>query len=372
MSAEILDFARKSKFRRERFGDIEPRPSRWRVKGVLPRQGVAFIVGQSRSGKTFVALDAALKLAAGAATVWGRRASPCGVLYCAAEDPEGCRSRIKAWRLAKHRESPMAFELIGQGFSLLDPDDAADLRATVRDAAIDMEVDDQELGVVVIDTLSRAIPGVDENSSPDMSRAFSVLADIAEEQQLLVIVVAHFGKSGAERGIRGWSGLDANSDATVTIERDADDPDLRAMTFAKVKNGVDGGRLSFRLEKVDLGTIDEDGDAETSCVPAFEPAGEARTKPRRARALTAPEHLVLAAVRYVTDHGETHPLPATAEGSKDWQRAVRRQDVKARAIENGLAGDAKPDTVLKRFNRALEGLSASRKARVEGDLIWLA
>ena len=44
--------------------------------------------------------------------------------------------------------------------------------------------------------------------------------------------------------------MDANSDATITLERDADDPELRTLTFAKVKNGVDGGKLAFRLESV--------------------------------------------------------------------------------------------------------------------------
>ena len=368
---EVHEFKRRSKFHVERFGEIEPRQLGWRVKGALPLQGVAFIVGQSKSGKTFVALDAVLKVAGGAAKVWGRRARQCGVVYVAAEDAEGCRARVKAWRLAKRRTSPIPFNLIGQPVNLLDGDDMADLRATLREVAAEMEATEQRLGIVVVDTLSRAIPGVDENSSIDMSRAFAALAEIAEELGLLVVVVAHHGKSGADRGIRGWSGLDANSDATVTVERDAEDPNLRTLTLSKVKNGIDGSRLAFRLETVELGTIDEDGYMETSCVPVFEPAGEGKVRPRRTRALNSAEQVVLGAVRFVQDHGRAEPLPPEIEGGKAWQKAVRRADVKARAVASGLAGDDKPDTVRKRFDRAIEGLSALQKVRVEGDLVWL-
>ena len=203
-----------------------------------------------------------------------------------------------------------------------------------------------------------------------MSRAFAAIEHLQRATGVLVMVIAHFGKSGAERGIRGWSGFDANSDATITLERDVEDPDLRTITFAKVKNGVDGGKLSFRLETVGLGIFDEDGDEIASCVPVYEPTPEGLGA-RRTRALTAPEQVVFGAIRHVTDNGKTHPVPASADGAKPWQKAVTREDVRARAITAGLAGDDKPGTVRTRFSRALEGLSASRKVRVDGDLIWL-
>jgi AAA domain len=366
---DVIAFTRKSRFAPEPFLDIVPHVQPWRVKGVLPSRGVAFVVGQSKAGKSFLAIDAMLRLAAGA-KVFGRKANRCGVVYVAAEDAHGCRSRVTAWRLKNHRSSPTPFVLLGQGLNLLDEADTADLKATLTDLAADFSAQDAPLGVVVFDTLSRCIPGVDENSSMDMSRAFGVLDDIATHIGALVLVVAHFGKAGGDKGIRGWSGFDANSDATIAVERDSDDPNLRLVTFAKVKNGVDGGRLAFRLETVGLGTVDEDGDEITSCVPVYEVATEAQSKPRRARALNPPEQIVLSAVRYVTDNGTTQPLP-DIDGAKPWQKAVRRGDVKTRAIASGLAGDSKPDTVLKRFNRAIEGLSATRKVRVEGDLLWL-
>lgn len=369
--AEVIEFKRKSRYRPEPFTEIQPLSAPWLVKGVLPARGVGFLVGQSKAGKSFVAIDMALRLAAGAERVFGRKSKRCGVAYVAAEDPNGCRARVTAWRRKHHRTSPTPFELIGQDANLLDADDMADLRATLMETADRFRTAGTPLGVVIFDTLSRCIPGVDENSATDMSRAFKALNELAETLGVLVLVVAHFGKGGADKGIRGWSGMDANSDATVTVERDAEDQDLRTITFAKVKNGVDGGTLGFRLEEADLGLVDEDGDPITSCVVAYEAATDRTKKPRRVRALTPAEQVVFAAIRHVTDNGASHPVPENVEGTRPGQKAVTRSDVRARALDSGLAGDDKAGAVRMRFSRALEGLCALKKIRVEGDYLWL-
>jgi hypothetical protein len=367
---EIIEFSRESKFTFEPFETITPQAQPWRVKGVLPARGVAFLVGQSKAGKTFVALDATLRLAAGIPKVLGRKARQCGVVYVAAEDPNGCRSRVTAWRRNTRTAQYVPFEMIGQGFDLLNPEDVADLRASLAEARARFDERGIELGVIVLDTLSRVIPGVDENSSTDMSSAFTVLENLTRETGALVLVVAHFGKAGAEKGIRGWSGMDANSDATITVERNEEDRELRLITFAKVKNGVDGGQLAFRLEQVDLGIIDDDGDPLVSCVPVYQSL-EAAARPKRVKALSNPEKVVLAAIKHVTDNGSTHPLPANVEGAKPSTKAVTREDIRHRALDAGLAQGDKASTVRMRFSRAIEGLSAAQKIRVEGELIWL-
>jgi hypothetical protein len=360
-------------YERKKFLDIEPPTRRWVIKRVIPAVGVGFVVGTSRAGKTFVALDACLKIAAAAPKVWGRRASQCGVIYAATEDPDGCEARVKAWRLAKRRTSPMPFELLTQPINLLNPDDIAALKTSLRAAVAEMDAEDYRLGVLAIDTLSRAIPGVDENNSLDMSRALEVLFDIAREFELFVLVVAHHGKSGADKGIRGWSGLDSNSDATITVERDPDDPDMRTLSFSKVKNGLDGVKIVFSLEQVSLGTFDEDGDEETSCVPRFDGVVAGGATPRTAKRgpLQPHEKVVLVAIQHVTGGGVTHPIPMTVKDPKLWWKAVTVEDVRARAKVSGLSieGD-KRNTVNVRFNRALERLVAREMVRVEGDYVW--
>ena len=108
----VINFERRTRFVFEPFEAIQPRASPWLVKGVLPSRGVAFIVGQSKAGKSFLAIDISLRLAAGAPKVLGRKARGCGVVYIAGEDADGCRARVAAWRLKVHRERPMPFELV--------------------------------------------------------------------------------------------------------------------------------------------------------------------------------------------------------------------------------------------------------------------
>ena len=357
---------RSPRFEFEPYETIKRRSLSWLLKGLLPSQGLAFLVGHSKAGKTFLALDIALSLAAGCAEVFGRKARQCGVVCVAAEDPNGCRTRVEAWRLINGHPGYLPFELVGRQLDLRNEGEVAELIKGLMISAQRFKANGSSLGMVVIDTLAWCIPGADENSAADMSKVLAALQRIGRETGALVLVVAHFGKSGSDKGIRGWSGLDAASDATIIVERAGK---RRTITLAKVKNGVDGGKLGFRLKSVALGQ-DEDGDVVASCVPVYEPAAEA-TDTERPKALSAPQQIVLAAVQHVLDSGATHPLPSGAEGAKPGTKAVARDDVRARAMASGLAEDGKPGAVRMRFSRALEGLVAAGRIRIEGELLWL-
>ncbi len=368
---ESIDGGNAARYQPVNFHDITPQPQAWLIKGALPMRGVGFIGGATKAGKSFLALDTTLRLAAGAPKILSRKARQCGCVYIAAEDPEGCKYRVKAWEAKYHRQTAMPFDLICQSVNLLDDMAVVDLKRTLKCVARRFHDQGSRLGVIVVDTLSRCLSGADENSSTDMGRVFDVLAEISRATDALVLVVAHYGKSGNEKGLRGHSSLDANSEATISVERSPEDSDLRIVTLAKVKNGVDGQQLAFRLEPVSLGVLDDDGDEITSCVPVFEPVSDLPVKQRRTRALTAPEQIVLAAIRHVMDNAKTVSLPASIEGQKPWMKAVTRDQVRAYSSQTGLAGDDKPGAVRMRFCRALEGLSAARKIRIEGDLLWL-
>lgn len=373
-----LVFSRQSRFVFEAFDHIEPSPQPMLIKGLVPAQGVGFLVGSHKAGKTFVAIHLAAGLAAGAEKLFGSKAKPCAAVYVGAEDPEGCRLRLKAWRQKFRRTSaPMPFSFLGKAVNLLDESDVDDFRAALIDRRAELEDEGRRMGLVVLDTLSRCIPGADENSSIEMSRAFATLDELSQELDCFILVLAHFGKSGADKGIRGWSGMDSNSVATITVERDEVDTDLRTITFAKVKNGRDGHQVCFRLENVDTGLVDDDGDPMTSCVCAFENPRDAGAKPRRRKSLSDHEEIVFTAIKYLTDNGPHQQPPRDAEGTKPWHRAVRRSDVAERAYRSGLAvdkADAKSGTSTterSRLQRAIEGLVASKSIRVDGDLMWV-
>lgn len=357
---------------REPFESIQPSAHPYRVKGALPSRGVAYIAGASGTKKTFLAVDICLGLASGHAKVLNRRARSCGVAYIAAEDPDGCRARVALWRKERGRsDAPTPFELVSPGINLLDADQVADLKATLQDIGRDFSVMGSPLGVIVVDTLSKCIPGADENSSTDMSMAVEVLEAIARESDALIIVVAHFGKGGSDKGIRGWSGLGFNADAVISVERDADDPEVSTLTLAKVKNGPDGEKLSFRLEIGGLGLLDEDGEEITSGVVVYEGAAEAKAKPKRVKPLTPPEELVCHALRQLGDGGGA-VTPPPLDGVKAHHKAVTKDTLRDRVFSSGFADEGeKRNTRNVRFNRIVESLAGKGKLRVEGELLWL-
>lgn len=366
MTVEVVSRRRR---RIEPYLDIQPSTAPWLVKGVLPETGVAFLAGATMAGKSFLAIDTALRIASGA-KVFGRRATKCGVVYVGAEDAAGCRLRVAAWRRQFRRDSWTPFHFFDAAPNLLSQGDTDELLLDLQESAEAFEGEGIKLGLIVIDTFSRCLPGVEENSSQGMSHAFTALKRICAVTGALVLVIAHFGKDGEDRGIRGWSGLDANSDATLTLVRNEDDPDLRVIKLYKVKNGVGGGTVAFRLQNIGLGFYDEDGDEVESCVCAFEvapPLGKLATK---RKAMSVPEHRVFMAIRYLTDNGRTQPV--NVDGAKPWWKGLSLADVRMYLMGNSFALDGESqDASRKRLSRALQALEAQGRIRSLGDMLWL-
>lgn len=223
-------------------------PSRWRLKGILPETGLAAIYGPSGSGKSFLVLDLGAAVAAG--TAWfGSRTAQCDVTIVMLEGAGGLLGRVKAWE-AQHRAAlPGGLRFVTQPFDLTRPEDV-DALCEVLPLG----------GVVILDTMNRAAPSIDENSSKDMGTVLQALKQLETATGGLVIVVHHTGKDAA-RGMRGHSSLHAALDAAIEVERKAEG---RSWRLAKAKDGDDGRHEPFRLVRHVLG-VDPDGDEITSC-----------------------------------------------------------------------------------------------------------
>lgn len=245
--------------------DVQRLPrARWRVKGVLPQEGLAAVFGPSGCGKTFLALDLLGAVVQG--REWfGHATRPCAATLVALEGQAGLRQRLAAFR---HAYGPLSASLrfLLSSFSLAEPADVTDLaQAVLREQGSG--------GMVVIDTLNRAAPGLDENDSADMSRLIDNAARLRDLLGGLVVVVHHPGKD-ATRGMRGHSSLFAALDAVLEVRRDGD---RREWLLSKSKDGTEGDAHPFTLRSVTVG-VDDDGEAETSCV--VEPSAADSAHPR--------------------------------------------------------------------------------------------
>lgn len=224
-----------------------PTPS-WRVKHLLPQQGLAAIYGPSASGKSFLAFDLAACIVEG--TTWfGHKTVAAPVVYVMLEGQSGIQKRVKAWEYVKGKALPDGLSVVLQPVRLNSADDVALLADAIPRGA-----------VVFIDTLNRAAPTADENSSKDMGSIIDGANTLHRLTGGLVILVHHTGKDTSQ-GMRGHSSLFAALDGAIEVKRSAGG---RSWTAAKTKDGEDGKTVAFALRVHSIG-VDADGDSVSSC-----------------------------------------------------------------------------------------------------------
>ena len=240
------------------FEDIEaPEQANDFVEGLLITGGMSVIYGQSNSGKTFFATDLALHVASG--WPWNDRdIVRCAVLYCALEGSHGIKNRVHAFK-STHGLTQLPFAILPVSIDLLNPSGHVDaVLETIR------RINKQTglaVGLTVMDTLSRAMAGGNENAPDDMGMLVTNGTRIQQEGETHVSWVHHSGKDEA-KGARGHSLLRAATDTEIEIT--ADGPQ-RTARVTKQRDLDCDGEFTFTLKVVELGKNTR-GKPITSCV----------------------------------------------------------------------------------------------------------
>lgn len=225
----------------------------WAAKHLLPSEGLAAIFGASGSGKSFLALDLVAKLAE-AGSFFGHGVPKVHrVVVLELEGQSGVPRRVQAWEVANGRPFPKNVQFVFDGFNLLEGADLAALAEAIQSSG--------GCHILAIDTLNRAAPGADENSSRDASLILESAKWLQAALGGLVLLIHHTGKDST-KGMRGHSSLFAAMDAVIEVNRTAG---RREWTLIKSKDDSEGQSFGFMLEAVNLGA-DASGEAVTSCV----------------------------------------------------------------------------------------------------------
>ena len=311
-------------------------PQQWCIRGVLPASGLAGLYGPSASGKSFLAFDMAATIAEGGRW-FGCRVEAAPVVYVALEGEAGFKLRALAWEVHKGRTLPAGLHMVLQPFKLTEPQDVRDLAAVVPAGA-----------VVFIDTLNRAAPTADENSSQDMGKILEAAKRLQRMTGGPVVLIHHTGKDAA-KGLRGHSSLFAAMDSAIEVSRDGD---RREWKVAKAKDGQDGDAHPFKLQIEALG-VDDFGDPVTSCTV------RADTSADDVRRVKLPQggnqRLVYEGIRELFKDGVTGkpgapPLrpcveleAAVTAGAvrltcETWRRSTRARDAITGLVSRGLLG----------------------------------
>ena len=342
------------------FRDIEPiTDSADFVQGLLIEKTAIVVYGESNSGKTFWTTDLALSVAA--ALTWnGRRVEQGGVIYCALEGGYGFRNRVAAWRREHGLEGEnIPFAAISFQVNLLDPNaDTGALIATIKAAAEKMVV---PVKLVVIDTLSRALAGGNENAPDDMGSLVMNMDRVRAETTAALLLVHHSGKNQA-LGARGHSLLRAAIDTEVEV---ADADGEHTATVVKQRDLRKGDVFAFSLRVVELG-VNRHGDPVTTCVVeptdarpggerrAHKPAGDAK------RAMEVLTDLAASPTAQVGHAGVPAGTPSVPE--EQWRDAFYSK------AKPGATQEAKK----RAFRRAADHLAGVHLVGIEAGRVWLA
>jgi hypothetical protein len=179
------------------------------LDGWLFRHSVAALSAPPKSGKTFVALDMALSLAAGVPWVGGRIPKRGRVLYMIGEGVSGVGQRVAAWREAHPNADPSGhIDFIPRAVHLRDQVASFELVKLAAERRYDL---------IVIDTLARAAVGMEENSVKEMGVAVQVMDDLKVLSDACVLIVHHTGKD-VSRGLRGSSAIAGALDTSIVCE----------------------------------------------------------------------------------------------------------------------------------------------------------
>jgi hypothetical protein len=330
------------------------------VQGVLTEQGASVIYGESNCGKTFFATDLALCVAA--SRFWmGRRVEGGPVAYCVLEGGMGFNNRVHAWR-AEHgmEDATIPFVAIPAAINLLNPEaDTPRLIETIKRA------EDRAGGkfrLIVIDTLSRALAGGNENAPEDMGALVKNMDTIREHTGAHVLFIHHSGKDAA-RGARGHSLLRAAVDTEIEVTAD-DDAGTRSARVVKQRELAKGLTFPFALKVVEIGT-NRHNEPVTSCI--VEPAavaeqGDAPPRKRMSGDVRAAYEVLIDALAndgasgYAGVPGDVRSIP------EDWWR--ERFYVRAKP---GATQEAKK----KAFRRAADALMEMRAVAMNRGRVWV-
>jgi 5S rRNA maturation endonuclease (ribonuclease M5) len=190
-------------------------PVEWLVDGLLTQYGFSVMYGAPASGKSFIALDMALSVATG--RPWqGQPVKQSAVCYIAAEGGGGFGKRIASWDAhngVNSDDAPMF--LINTAIKFREEDDVTKLLATIDKVA---ENEDVKFGLVIVDTVARALLGGDENSATDMGLFVEACDAIKAHTGGAVMGVHHAGKD-ATRGMRGSTALLGGVETSLMVSK---------------------------------------------------------------------------------------------------------------------------------------------------------
>jgi hypothetical protein len=326
------------------------------IEDTLGTGQMSVIYGESNTGKTFFALDMAFHVATG--REWrGLEVEEGLIVYCALEGSHGIRNRIDALRQHHKLLGNIPLCAITTNVDLLNPKaDTNKLISTIQKAE---SLSDKPIKMVVLDTLSRAMAGGNENSPEDMGALVINSDKIRSVTSAHTCWIHHSGKDQA-KGARGHSLLRAATDTEIEVSA----KDGYSIASIRKQREFEGGQeYAFKLTGVALGE-NQRGKPITSCVVESVEM-EIKTTGKKVN-LNGTGKQGLEILRALIDktgttHHNTKDFPA---GVKMVTEALFKQVYE----DAGVAPDGRENLY---YNRVIGNLQNTGKAVIHKNYVWL-
>ncbi len=331
------------------------RGCRYFIKNVIPGGSFVLVYGISGSGKTFFVGYAALCIAT-AREFLGQRTLRALVVYVAPENPQSVAERFAGMRDELGIDDADLVMISGD-LDMLSKEAFSALLMTLQ-GIVEAH---GEIGVVVVDTVSQAMPGADENSPEGMTSFVQACQRIRLDFGCTVVAVHHGGKD-ERAGARGHSSLRAACDVEIKI---VEVGGQRIAELTKVRDGATGLQMPFSLRPISVG-IDEDGDAITTCVVESVAATTAAAV-QRPRKPKGPVQVLVweALLRMVDARGRVPPHLGPLSAARGVTIDVLREE----AYRSMQQIDGKHRST--RFASALSSLNADGFIGQRDEWVWL-
>lgn len=187
-------------------------PPEWRIDRYLPERGLGFIYGHPGTFKSFLALDMGMHMAYRLPKYHGYNIKPREgtVIYIAAEGFRGQSPRIQAWQQHNGVEGNALLEFVPSSLNFMD----AGLIGELIDA---IKAKCTTTILIIVDTVSRAIPGAEENQQGPMTLFVAACDRLRDTFDCLVMGLHHSDKAGV--GLRGSGVLAGAGDFVFRVEK---------------------------------------------------------------------------------------------------------------------------------------------------------
>jgi hypothetical protein len=338
------------------FRDLQARSNKqWLVHNLLGTGEASCMFGKPGDGKSVLAEDLALHVAAG--WQWhGRRVKRGAVIYIALERRKLVERRAIAFR-ERHNPPDLPFAIVS---GVHDFRDKRTAQHFIELAGQLVEDTREELVLICIDTLSRALCGGDENSPKDMGAIVAATALLQQGTGAHVEWIHHTPIDAGER-LRGHGALLGAMDTTISVAKTGT---VRTATVVKANDSEEGEQVAFTLESVVIG---QDDTGQDTTAPVVVPTDAKAVRSAPTRKLSDRNKLALAALgEAALALGKPAPasfqLPAgiNAVQLEQWKDELFKRNV----LDHSSANPRKD------FIRIREALAARMLIGLQDGLVW--